>query len=117
MFKKILFTAAFAALTISGCQSNQLTPEAQKVILAPNPPPSGCKYLGALTTDKQASFMSVGFSTNSKMEQIAMNDLQNQAAKLGANYVQMFTTRTGSDNPDQINVSYSGKAYKCPRAS
>jgi uncharacterized protein YbjQ (UPF0145 family) len=59
--------------------------------------------------------MSAGFSTNSKMESIAMNDLKNQAANLGANYVQMFTTRTASDNPEQINVSYSGKAYKCPR--
>ncbi len=114
MFKKILFTAAFA-VTISGCQSSQLTPEAEKVILAPNPPSADCKYLGPLTTDKQASFMSVGFSTNSRMEQIAMNDLKNQAAKLGANYVQMFTNRSGSDNPEQINVSYSGKAYKCPR--
>ena len=36
--------------------------------------------------------MSVGFSTNSKMEQIAMNDLKNQAAKLGANYVRCLPT-------------------------
>jgi hypothetical protein len=115
MFKK-LFVSAALVLAVSGCQSNQLTPEAQRVVLAPNPPSADCKYLGTIHSDKQANFMSTGFSTNSQKEQIALNDLKNQTASMGGNYVQMLANRAGvSDDQQQINVAYTGKAYHCPR--
>jgi hypothetical protein len=51
-----------------------------------------------------------------------MNDLKNQAAKLGGNYVQMITNRagvTGSAGNDyggmaQTNVTNIGNVYSCP---
>jgi type IV pilus biogenesis protein CpaD/CtpE len=114
MFKKtILAVAIVAALT--GCQSNQLSSEAQRVALAPNPPSANCRFIQAISTDKQASFLSHGFSTNSLAEEAAMNDLKNQAAGLGGNYVQMTATRSGMSNDEQqIQVSYTGKVYQCP---
>ncbi len=114
MFKKIIFSAAVVA-GLTGCQSDRLSTEAQKVVLAPNPPSANCQFMQSIATDKQASFLNRGFSTNSQQEQAAMNDLKNQAANLGGNYVQMTATRSGvSDDQQQIQVSYTAKVYKCP---
>ncbi len=115
MFQKMYVTAV-AALVLAGCQSNQLTPAAQKVMLAPNAPPSNCRFIQSISSDKQVNFLSHGFSTNSTAEQAAMNDLKNQAASLGGNYVRMSTNRSSiSNDKEQIQVAYTGKVYKCPR--
>ncbi len=115
MFKKMYVTAV-AAIALAGCQSNQLTPAAQKVMLAPNSPPSACRFIRSISSDKQVNFLSHGFSTNSKAEQAAMNDLKNQAASLGGNYVQMSANRSSiNDDQQQIQVAYTGKVYQCPR--
>ena len=59
------------------------------------------------------------------MEEGAMNDLKNQAHKLGANYVQLVNSRTGNTSDgagifngfQQTNVTNVGNAYKCNNLS
>jgi uncharacterized protein YcfL len=115
MFKK-MYVAAVAALALAGCQSNQLSAAGQKVMLAPNAPPADCRFIRSISSDKEVNFLSHGFSTNSKGEQEAMNNLKNQAASLGGNYVQMSASQSGvNDDQQQIQVTYTGKVYQCPR--
>jgi hypothetical protein len=117
MFKKICTLAAIA-FAVVGCQSTTLSPQAQRVVLSPNQPPHGCKYVSALTGN-QGNFFTGGFTSNKNLEQGAMNDLRNQAANLGANYVQMLSNRSGvtggsGGGQQQTNVVYTGNAYNCP---
>jgi hypothetical protein len=116
MFKKICGIAVLA-LTVVGCQSTALSPAAQRVVLSPNPPPHGCKYVSSITGN-QGNFFTGGFTSNKNLEQGAMNDLRNQAASQGANYVQLLSNRAGvtggsSGGSQQTNVVYTGNSYKC----
>ncbi len=116
MFKRLGIAAGIAFL--AGCSSMALTPEAQKVVLSPNSPPQGCKYVGSVTGN-QGNFVTGSFTSNSNLEQGAMNDVKNKAAGLGANYVQLMTNRAGvsggQSGSSQTNVTYTGNAYSCPR--
>ena len=110
-------------LMMSGCASIAVNPQANHIVSSPNPAPKGCKYLGEVTGN-QGNFFTGGFTSNKNLEQGARNDLRNQAAAMGANYVQIVTTRggnTGSYNQgfgsaEQTNVTYAGNAYSCPSA-
>lgn len=117
-------------LLVSGCSSIVLQPGANKIIASPNKPPKGCKYLGQVVGN-QGNFFTGGFTSNRNLEAGAMNDLKNQANKLGANYIQMITSRAGitgsmggssfnsqngymSGSSQQTNVTNLGNAYDCP---
>lgn len=119
-------------LFVSGCSSIPLEPGANAIIASPNPAPQGCKYLGQVVGN-QGNFFTGGFTSNRNMEAGAMNDLKNQANKLGANYIQIVTSRAGvtgsmggglnggqngynymSGGSEQTNVTNLGNAYRCP---
>lgn len=126
--KKLICISALGIL-ISGCASIQVDPQAARIISSPNPAPKGCKYLGQVVGN-QGNFFTGGFTSNANLEEGAMNDLRNKAAKLGANYVQLVTNRAGvtgsttgsfgsnggfmSGSTEQTNVTNLGNAYKCP---
>ncbi|MGV3740539.1 MAG: DUF4156 domain-containing protein [Gammaproteobacteria bacterium] len=118
------------ALLMSSCSSIVLQPGATKIIASPNKPPKGCKYLGQVIGN-QGNFFTGGFTSNRNLEAGAMNDLKNQANKLGANYIQLITSRAGitgsmggsafnsqngymSGSSQQTNVTNLGNAYICP---
>src|SRR6185437_2402057 len=90
----VVSVTSLLAVLLSSCASVQLTPNANKVIASPNPAPKSCKYLGQVVGN-QGNFFTGGFTSNRNLEEGAMNDLKNQAAKLGANYVQLVTNRAG----------------------
>ena len=116
MFKKICLLAGIV-LSVAGCSATTLEPAAQRVLLSPNPPPKGCRYVGGITGN-QGNFFTGGFTSNRNMEEGAMNDLKNKAARLGGNYVQMIANRAGvtadQSGSQQTNVVYTGNAYNCP---
>lgn len=118
------------AVMISGCSSIVLQPGAERIIASPNKPPKGCKYVGQVVGN-QGNFFTGGFTSNRNLEAGAMNDLKNQAVKLGANYIQIVTSRAGvtgsmggnsfnsqsgylSGSSQQTNVTNLGNAYLCP---
>lgn len=63
------------------------------------------------------------WTSNKNLEQGAINDMKNQASQLGANYVQIITSRAGKTGSfhrsggsmEQTNVTYTGNAYQCPQ--
>lgn len=116
MFKRTCLIAA-AVLAIAGCSATALSPQAAAVELSPNPAPKGCKYVGNITGN-QGNFFTGSWTSNKNLEQGAVNDVKNQAANLGANYVQLITNRAGvtgaQGGQSQTNVTMSGNAYRCP---
>jgi hypothetical protein len=106
----------------TACASIDLQSGAQQVRIVTNEP-QGCEYLGEIT-GSQGNFFTGGFTSNASLETGARNDMKNQAHRMGANTVQMLTTRAGqtgtfgqgSGSMEQTNVTYTGIAYKCPPA-
>lgn len=99
----------FAALlslvfTIVGCASQPSNPQARCIIASPNPAPKGCKYVSQVFGN-QGNFFTGAWTSNRNLEEGAMNDLKNQAANLGANYIQLINSRAG--NTGNMN-SYNG---------
>lgn len=112
-------------LVMSGCSSIPMDPGANRIIASPTKPPRACKYLGQVVGN-QGNFFTGGWTSNKNLEVGAMNDMKNQAAKLGANYVHLITNRAGvtgsmggadgnfSGTTQQTNVTNMGNAYSCP---
>lgn len=125
--KKVLL-ALIPMIVLSGCSSIPLEPTANKVIASPNPAPKGCKYLGQVTGN-QGNFFTGGFTSNKNLESGSMNDLRNQASKLGGNYIQLLVNRagvtgsysssngSGGGSSEQTNVTNLGNVYKCKPSS
>ncbi len=121
MFKILSMIIAISLVAV-GCASIQVQPQNQRIISSPNPAPKGCRYLGDVTGNQGNAFTG-SWTSNRNLEEGARNDMKNQAGKLGANYVQIVTSRsgsTGSFDPqsgggsEQTNVTYTGNAYQCP---
>lgn len=124
----ILVSTIIASAMVSGCASIELDHSAQRVIASPNPAPKSCKYVGQVTGN-QGNFFTGAWTSNKNLEQGAMNDMKNEAAKLGANYIQLVTNRAGntgslssyngniSGGMEQTNVTNLGNAYRCPGAA
>lgn len=122
--RKLSLVIAAVAL-INGCASIKLDPQAQRIVVSPNKPPQGCKYLGQVVGN-QGNFFTGNWTSNRNLEEGAMNSLKNEAGKMGANYVQLITNRAGvtgsvhgsdgyiSGGSAQTNVTDLGNAYACP---
>lgn len=119
--KKILISVICCMSVLVGCSSIEVDPAANNVIVSPNAPSKKCQYIGQFTGN-QGNMFTGGWTSNKNLEQGAMNDLRNQAAKAGANYVQLITSRAGDTGAgglntsgyQQTNVTNLGNAYKCP---
>ncbi len=104
MFKKISFVV-IGTLAMAGCQATNRS-DAEMVRILPNPAPANCVYVGEVSAKRSMD------------EQEGMGNLRNQAASMGANYVQIHGKPVGTikgANGTQIpDIMYIGKAYKCP---
>lgn len=124
--KKIftLLTICFAA-TLFGCAAVKLNSNAQKVLVSPNKPAKGCKYLGQ-ATGSQGNTFTGDLTSNKNLDAGSMNDVRNQAANMSGNYVQILTNRasiagggggydgTGGGGISQSTATVIGNVYKCP---
>lgn len=116
------------AAAVVGCASQALNPQAAHVIVSPNGAPKGCKYAGQVVSN-QGDFFTGAWTSNRNLEEGAMNDMKNQAANLGANYVQLINSRAGntgsissyngdfSGSMQETNVTNIGNAYICKPSS
>jgi hypothetical protein len=112
--KKISCAVAISLLIV-GCSSIQLEPQANRVIATPIAAPKGCKYVGQVVGN-QGDFFTGGWTSSKNLEQGAMNDLRNQASRLGANYVHLFAMRAGYNGNSGFSTNV-GNAYSCPKSA
>ncbi len=123
-----LFARLLLITCLSSCSSIIPTAQGNKVLVSPNNPPPGCKFLGQVTGN-QGNFFTGDFTSNQNLEEGSMNDLRNKAAELGANYVQLLSNRAGitgsqhgeggyfSGHSSQTNVTNLGNAYHCAESA
>lgn len=123
---KYLLQLIFAfPFVLGACSSTPLKPTANKVIVSEIPPIGGnCKLLGQIT-GHEGNFVSGEWTSNEELEKGALNDLKNKAADMGANYLEILTTRQGGTGAfgavvgfnDETTVTNSANAYKCPESA
>ena len=97
-FIPAIFTATFLGAALVGCSHEPLVPEAKNVTVRREDPSAKCRELGQVQG-------SVGTTTGT-VEQ-AIEDMKLDAARKGANFVQLQTTGA-------MGTSVSGTAYHCP---
>ncbi len=116
MMKKIYPALTLAALVLAGCSANELSPGAARVRVT-NQEPTGCEFLGTVTGHQGNSFTGA-YTSNTNLEQGALNTARNEAANLGANTLVILTQRAGVTGSwayqQETNVIVTGTAYKCP---
>lgn len=105
-----------AALGAFGCRTSGLKKGAENVSAGRNPPPPGCKSLGYLTGRGGGTFGGAYISNESLIE-YALNDLRNQAAALGANYIQHDPPQLGGGDGTTTTATMTGTAYQCPKGT
>lgn len=113
---KKLIAVIIAAAVLAGCSANELNANASRVRVT-NQEPKDCQFVGTVTGHQGNAF--TGFYTsNTNLEQGAMNTIRNEAANLGADTLVILTQRAGVtgnwSNQQETNVIITGSAYKCP---
>ncbi len=96
------------------CKTDDLEPQAANVAAGRDPPVAGCKPLGYLP-GKGGGAPGGAYISNESLIEYALNDLRNQAAALGANYVHHDPPQLGSGDGTTTSVTMTGTAYKCDR--
>jgi|GEM_PF-356256 len=118
----VVATAAGLLALLAGCKTAELSQPGRSVLLGLSPPvdmgyeKSQCQPLGVVIGKGGGSFGGAWIS-NEQLTEYAMNDLRNQAAKMGANVVHYSTPQMGtSGGQNGSNVStanITGTAYRC----
>lgn len=112
--KRVLLS--ILVLSLVACSSTKLNLGAEKIRVVTETP-KGCKFLGQVS-GSQGNFFSGKFTSNSAMEEGAMNDLRNETHKLGGDTLHLLTNRAGvtgdkHGGSTQTNVTMTGSAYEC----
>lgn len=108
------------SLCLAACASTQ--PQSPAVIISTQPVPPGCQYVGKLSGGNAVQANQA--SPRDQLNNATYQDLKQQAAQLGANYVQVITSKansaaafaTGSTTTEATgrNVTNTAQAYQCP---
>lgn len=105
------------SVLVSGCASIPVRPGAEAVRVTKQEPGADCRFLGE-ATGSQGNVFSGAFTSNAKLEDGARNDLKNQAAVMGGNWVVLITERSAFSGSDkgvsQTSVVLSGNVFRCP---
>ena len=102
-------------MLVASCKTARLTEAGAQVAASPNPPVPGCQPLGSLTG--KAGGDAGAYISEQDLTTYALNDLRNQAANLGANYVQHSPPAKEATGSTVTSISFAGTAYRCPAQS
>ena len=110
-----LFAFTIVALC-TGCNTPDLSSEGAKVTVSPDAPRAECVELKYVVGRGGGTFGGE-YVTNDDLIEYAMNDLRNQAAEMGANYVRHDPPTLGEGDGTTTTATVSGMAFKCPIAT
>ena len=80
---------------------------------SPNPPAANCVSVKPIVGHGGGTFGGE-FISNDDLIEYAFNDLRNQAAEAGANYVQNDPPQLGQGDGTTTTATVSGTAFNCP---
>ncbi|NYT61257.1 DUF4156 domain-containing protein [Alcaligenaceae bacterium] len=100
---------------IAGCAATQATQKGLTVRLVTETPAAECKHLGEVI-GSQGNWVTGDFTSNKSLMQGARNDLRNQAAEMGGNYVLLQDTSHSRawGSLGTTSSTIAGQVYKCP---
>lgn len=102
--------ALLTMLSLAGCATVALTPEATKVAVVTSAP-AACKPLGNVF-GQGGGYWTVGeFVPNEKLVESAMADARNKAAKLGATHVLAGPVQITGES---TTATVTATAFACP---
>jgi hypothetical protein len=96
-----------------GCNTPDLSSEGAKVTVSPDAPRPECVEIKYVVGRGGGTFGGE-YITNEDLIEYAMNDLRNEAAELGANYVRHDPPTLGDGDGTTTTATVSGMAFKCP---
>ncbi len=106
-----------AMLAFAGCSAIEPQAGAAQVVVSRQPASSACRFAGEVIGN-QGNFVSTVFTSDRALIEGARNDLRNQAAVLGANYVVIESENYSETSEDSIGGTHAavlvGNAYRCP---
>ncbi len=116
-----ILTALVLTIALTGCSATDLETGSARVIVSMKDVPKECVFKGSVVGE-QGDFFTGAFTSNKNLAAGAMNDMKNEAVKLGANYVQLETNQAGytssgsnyGQSGRQTDVTNTGNAYYCP---
>ena len=98
---------------VSACSTADLTADGARVVASRNAPAATCEEVKYLVGHGGGTFGGE-YIANDDLIEYAMNDLRNQAAEAGANYVQHDSPQLGDGDGTTTTATISGTAYRCP---
>ena len=110
-----LIAISLLGVSVAGCASVALLPEAERVELVNEPPDrSACEFVGEVV-GSQGNWATGDFTSNENLVVGARNELRNEASKLGANvvHVQDHKNTSADGSLGTTNTTIVGKAYRC----
>lgn len=113
---RLLTPVLLAASFVTGCAATALTPGADRVLVSRNAPTGECQPIGNVT-GSQGNWLTGPWTPNQAMTEGALNDLRNNASRLGATYVQLEDSKAAMSfsegSGSQTSVTNVGTAYRC----
>ncbi len=107
-----LVVAPLLLVLSSACSTEDLSTEGARVVASRNAPDPSCTQVGFVVGHGGGTFGGE-FISNDDLIEYAMNDLRNQTAELGADYVQYDTPTLGEGDGTTTTATVSGTAYRC----
>jgi len=115
---KILLTPlAVTAALLAGCSAKPQHAGSEHILLTGHKAGENCRFLGEVR-GTQGNLLTASFTSDEELILGARNEVRNQAAALGANYV-VIEQQNQSVNLSGFGGAYNstlfGNAYKCPQ--
>lgn len=114
MKMKIAATFILSAVFLIGCSATSTTRQGESVELGTEKPSENCRPLGD-AVGSQGNWLTGDYTSNKNLLIGARNDLRNQAAKMGGNYVwvQNSTNTNAWGSAGTTNTTVLGVVYRC----
>lgn len=110
---------AVTVAVLAGCSAKPQNSGSEQILLTSHKAGENCQYLGEVR-GTQGNLLTATFTSDEDLILGARNELRNQAAKMGANYV-VLEQQNQSINLGGFGGAYNstlfGNAYKCPQSA
>ena len=117
MLKLKIVVPSFTIFFLFGCAANKLNDNAANLINSEQKIPESCVLVGQVS-GSQGNLITQSYTSGENFEIGATNEMRNNAAALGANYVQVVSVHADNNMfGGKMNTTNIGNAYKCSESA
>lgn len=107
-----LTALVISPLILSACMATGLNSDAVNIKVLTREPGANCQLIGDVT-GSQGNFVTGRYTTDRSLQEGALNDLKNEAARKGGNAVHIIIGGGHNTKGEQTNVTYTANVYRC----